>query len=499
MKCCRGSQVLSSLEQARWRRAAQQLRFRLGEFADGPDFAWEAARAQDLYLGCLDINLFSSYDSFTMERCFEWFIFDFELLDKMTVIDCFLEKEAGNLGDLEVTLLKDWAASCISLYRIEEIVPGRGYKVRNLLYREELFVREPDASGEIEAGSVLLIRVLKVGGEYEFSTSGLVVPGECRDSIVEKIRNERRAFLQKNRTKSRKWKSYLKEQAHRINSLVMDLGNEKRTAANNSPAGESGKCKDVLAVNGWQDVLAIISGSEVFGLIKVVKDGRGAFRHATAAIFGEFRGQRKPPEVPAARPELEEETSVSGEARLRTVLGHLTLTTRFMVVTAVNPELLAECKRIAEEYFGGLIEEKASRKHKREDAPGEGDVLSWPSPRYAIVAGMVREELEALGCNTRQLRSALKLWFDYCSKERPSIRKTAVWTAAVIYTFAWMEMKDRLKQQELAWRHGVASSTISSRFRQLCKSLGLKARDMRYSTEKPPVLRPPESSPPNEP
>ena len=33
----------------------------------------------DLYLGCLDQQLVDREDDFTIERCFEWFIFDYKL------------------------------------------------------------------------------------------------------------------------------------------------------------------------------------------------------------------------------------------------------------------------------------------------------------------------------------------------------------------------------------------------------------------------------------
>jgi len=115
----------------------------------------------------------------------------------------------------------------------------------------------------------------------------------------------------------------------------------------------------------------------------------------------------------------------------------------------------------------------------------EPEKYSWPMPGYAIVAGSVQDGLQALGYTPKQQKGALKLWYDYCSKEHPAIRKTAVWTATVIYAFARLEMEKGLKQQELAGRYGVSSSTISSCFRLLCQALQLVTFDRRYSTKKP--------------
>ena len=65
------------------------------------------------------------------------------------------------------------------------------------------------------------------------------------------------------------------------------------------------------------------------------------------------------------------------------------------------------------------------------------------------------------------------------------MRKTAVWAATVVYAFARLEMEKGVRQQDLAGEYGVASSTISNKFRQICKSLELVAYDGRYSTKKP--------------
>lgn len=489
-ECCGAGKVLSSLEQARWRRAGQYLRRRLGEFADRPSFAWDTARAQDLYLGSLDKRLFDSDDDFSMERCFEWFIFDYKLSNGRTVIEMFRQEHAHTLNHLETALLQDWISSCISLYQVTGVTPGQGFSVRNLLYREEVSVRDLNASAEIEVGNILLIRVLKVGEEYEFSTSGLALPGECKGLLLKKLRQERRDFFHNNKARDRGWRSYLKEQGHKMNALVMDLGSNNPSAAKGS-AARGGERKDILSVNNWQHVLETIKTSEQFGLIGELKDSSGAFRQAAAAVFSEPRGQKKQGEFIAAEQSTQYEILNNNDSILRSVLGHLTLTPAFMIITAGTPELLSECKRVAKWFFQDAVEEKVRGKYER-DISGEGESYSWPTPRYAIVAGSVREGLESLGFNPKQLKGALKLWFDYCSKERPSIRKTAVWAATVIYTFTRLEMKNRLKQEELAWRYGVASSTISSRFRLLCKSLELKAYDKRYSTKKPPLSGPPE-------
>ena len=89
--CCRDRKVVFSLEQARWRRAGQSCgaaldctltSLHLPGIRPGPD----------LYLGCLDQQLVDREDDFTIERCFEWFIFDYKLCGGKTVVETFRKR-----------------------------------------------------------------------------------------------------------------------------------------------------------------------------------------------------------------------------------------------------------------------------------------------------------------------------------------------------------------------------------------------------------------------
>lgn len=495
------SDKLYSLEQVRWRRAGQDLRRSLGEFADQPSFAWDAARAQDLYLGCLDGRLADRDDDFTMERCFEWFIFDYKLSSGRTVIETFRDEYSHALTAQEATLVRDWARSRISLYEVTGVIPDEGLYIKDLLGRKEIKVRDVNAAAEIEAGNILLMRVLKVGEEYEFSTSGLALPGHYKEPLLKRLHRDRQDYFTEKKNEARGWGTYLKDRAHRINAWVMELGLSSARSEKNSAGRGLPECRAMLSVENWQEALKALKQADSCRLIRKLKDRSGVFRQATAAILGRPRclnGQAQTTEQAKAgkgRPVQ------AREAGLSAVLGHLILTQRFIIITAGSPGLLSECKKIVTSLFKEAVTGNLAKERYRPeistgavdpddhqvDAGGEGDHYSWPEPGYAAVAGCVRDGLEALGYDPKQQKGALKLWYDYCSKERPSVRKTAAWAATVIYTFSRLEMENGLKQQDLAGRYGVASSTISARFRQLCQALELVAYDRRYSTKKPPL------------
>lgn len=463
--CC--SRKVFSLDQVRWRHAGQDLRRRLGDFADQPSFAWEAARAQDLYLDCMDQQLVDRYDDFTMERCFEWFIFDYKMSCGKTVIETFREENLHDLGEKGSELARDWANSPISLYEVTMALPGEGLLIRELLGRGVIRVHDVNAASEIVAGSILLMRVLKVGDEYEFSTSGLALPASCKETLLNHLRRDRQEYYDKKRSNVRGWKSYLKERAHKINAFVLELGVSGAQQVQDSPEKNGLERLAIFSVASWQDALAKINSSSEFNMLRELYDASGGFRQAAAALLG--------------RP--------CGNKPLRVVLGHLILTPKFILLTAATTCFMQEARRLLNTVFKGNLAESTGRRRER---PGEGisappAFYSWPEPGYAAVADRVQDGLKSLGYGPKQLKGALKLWHDFCSKEQPSIRKTEVWAATVIYAFSRLENEKAVKQQDLAGQYGVSSSTISANFRLLCQSLQLVAYDKRYTNKQPPL------------
>ena len=336
-----------------------------------------------------------------------------------------------------------------------------------------------NAAAEIDVGSILFMRVLKVGEEYEFSTSGLALPGEYGEQLLERLYRDRQEYYCEKNMEPRSWITYFKERAHVVNAIVMELGFSSARNGSTARGGEAERC-DILAVDDWQSFLENMRQLECFRLIKIIKDSSGVFRQATAALLGEAYSKKT--------------------CGLRPVVGHLVLTPHFVILNANTPREMQESKKMLSLLYdlaaldNGLIPEQGGINREPgiylTEGPSGGlcrepEKYPWPMPGYAIVAGSVQDGLEALGYTPKQQKGALKLWYDYCSKEHPAIRKTAVWTATVIYAFARLEMEKGLKQQELAGRYGVSCSTISSRFRLLCQALQLVTYDRRYSTKKP--------------
>lgn len=212
-----------SLIQFKWRRTGQLLRRKLGEFADQPFFAQEASRARQAYVQGIDPSLVDEYDEFVTERFFEWFIFDYQLSTGRTVIELFAE--STDLSTEERELIAQWAKARLTLYEVMEILPGKGVVLQDLLGRQKVTVHDTSIVQEIYPEMILLMRVLKVGDRFEFSTSGLALPAFCKDVLMARIDEDRQAFCRKRKLSAKEGLDlFLKENACLLNAWVIELG-----------------------------------------------------------------------------------------------------------------------------------------------------------------------------------------------------------------------------------------------------------------------------------
>jgi len=460
-QCCGIPAKVVSLAQFRWRRAGQQLRRKLGEFADQPFLAREAARAQQLYMEKLDPELIDQYDEFIMERCFEWFIFDYKLSTGETVIELF--QKSPDLSVQEEELLKGWSSARISLYEVLDIPPREGLALQDLICRTRMTVYDLNAAQELYPGMVLLMRVLKVGEAYEFSTSGLALPAPCKEVLLERVQDDLKAYCRERGISIREGvNSYLKNRACLLNTWVIEMD-----LSYTLPNMVSNNRKDCTPVKLDGDLVSDQIAREITNVFLDDYYDRW-LDHPLSALNGLTPRQ-------ACR-------SIEGRERLKEMLRELE---QVEIEREYNGEPAYDFQKAWRKLGltrGRISKREATLSLMKNEVP---DDYQWPFPGCLMVARQVLEDLKLRGHNRQQLGSALRLWHDYCWLGRPSFRKSAVWVASVIYTMARLELDRKVNQHDLAARYDVAPSSISLNFRNLCRTLGLVAFDRRYSTHRP--------------
>jgi len=338
-ECCGSNGKCFLLDQVRWRRAGKELRRRLGEYADQPSLCWDAAKAQDKYLGCLDDNLMLQDDDFTMERCFEWFIFDYRTHTGRTVIESFWEECGARLDHYEKLLIEQWLKARISLYEVQTVQPGKSIIMKDLLNEDNVTVHETNIASEIKTGSIVLIRVLKIGEEYEFSTSGLALPQRSKVAILTRLSADLERYFKNNPREIREWDNYLKERSHKINAWVTELGTRHPSGTGDLARLPNEQHIDAFPIKDWQMILNCFRNSGDFIITKESISQAGDLWEAVAICLGQ--GQ--------------------GDSGLQAVRARMVLTTNSLVIIADSQKTL----EIARKYYQDNLAEKNQKTEEK--------------------------------------------------------------------------------------------------------------------------------------
>ncbi|MFZ5647935.1 MAG: antitoxin Xre/MbcA/ParS toxin-binding domain-containing protein [Bacillota bacterium] len=449
-----------SLDQYRWRKAGQLLRRKLGEFAADPMFSREVDRAQQMYLVGLDSDFLDENEDIIMERCFEWFIFDYLTDGGLTPIEIFAAQKS--VSDMEKKLLDQWAGSRLSLFEVCGINPGKGMEIVDLFYNRKITVNNYNVNGMLEKGTIVYMRVLKVGDEYEFSTGGLGLPPACCGSLMEKIGKDIGRYTSKKGKGLFTLDNYLKERSHRINSWVVDFA--FRAYFLDEDMDRAQQQSDISALSG--------------------KVSPGIAQQITDAFLDDYyeRWINQPVQALGGKTPRESCKTVHGRAKVEELLRELEKVEKNRMRRG---EPHYDVNKVRSRL--GLVRgESAGRSDSCKTRPhgkkARWDDYSWTKKSHADVALLVREYLKSNGYTPDQTGGAIKLWFDYCERENPNVRKGELWAAAVVYALARLEFNGGIQQQMLAGEFGVNPSGLSEKYRSLCKSLDLVVFDRRYTS-----------------
>ncbi|MCL6477742.1 MAG: MbcA/ParS/Xre antitoxin family protein [Peptococcaceae bacterium] len=447
------------LEQYRWRKTGQMLRLKLGEFAADPQFADEIARAQQLYFVGLDPDFIDENDDIIMERCFEWFIFDYVMENGQTLIDMY--RTTKSTSDMEQKMLGEWSSARLSVFEVYGFSSEKGLKIRDLLLNRKLTVKNYSVNGKLDRGSIIFMRVLKVGSEYEFSTGGFALPDPYGKFLMEKIRTDIDRYITRKGKDSFSLENYLQEKAHKINTWVMDLALKAVRLSN-----------DDVKQNPGQPGINISS--------------RIAQR-ITDLFLDDYYEKwiNQPVQALGGKTPRESCKTVHGRAKVEEILKKLEIMEQNRIKKG-EPHYDINKVRVRLGLIPGDYKSGAD-KNRLPAQPNDWQSFPWSNHVHARIALFIKENLIAKNYSASQIEGALKLWFDYCAKENPSIRKEQLWVAVVIYTLGRLEFDDRVQQHKLAEEYGVSPSSLSAKFRSMCRSLDLVIFDRRYISGKSPI------------
>lgn len=436
--CCGEKNNVIDLNRYRWWRAGQQLRKHLAEFADNDAFFDEAEVARESFFSVIDPELVDEDDDFLLERFFEWFIFDYHIGDRSLLEYYGLIKE---LGIEEKELVNKWKDARSSVYQVTVVNKNDSKIVMNdLLCGGELEVYDRNAARELESGHIMLMRILPVGNEYEFSTGGLILPSHSKNYVISRIKLDAELYWNSNGGSNvgwGDWNIYLRERAHVLNALIM----ETSSFVWDLPA-DSKELNERLLLNEKHSSKLAQQVTDVF-----------------LDYFYE-RWLHEPMDVLQGKTPLEASRTKSGRQKLQTLLREL--------------EKVEVARKQKGEPFYDL-----TRLWQRLHLPKDIALLK-PDKRQHFkqfgtddtgVNKLIRQGMIKLGYRTDQAKSAIEIWQKYNEIEHPTFKKPEVWAAAVIYTVAKLLGDKTVSQNELARMFNISASTISLNYKNICHVL----------------------------
>ena len=132
-----------------------------------------------------------------------------------TVMEEFLRRRSS-LTEEQAQRLRAWSQSFTGLHEIQDVSPGQGITVKNLLTGEEVFVTDVSASKIGARGDTLLVRVVETERGREFGGTALRIPREHLGAL--------RGWMEKERSAAGlSWPEYMKRNLPLIRKHAVEI------------------------------------------------------------------------------------------------------------------------------------------------------------------------------------------------------------------------------------------------------------------------------------
>ncbi len=203
-----------------------EIQSQMGEafyvWKNDPDFISEEITAEEI-------------DDVTFEKFFDWFIYDFKLLDSQErIIDRYYREENGKLSPIEQRMLKDWKENLYSFFEVEDVSVGQGCLIRDIFTNKLIEVSDKSSSKGIKRSDIIGARPLISEKHSYFSGVVSVYPATFKGLIINFFNNEYKQY-RKLQGKEKTKRDYLKDLGFLTGNYVENIVSQPRFI---TPEGE---------------------------------------------------------------------------------------------------------------------------------------------------------------------------------------------------------------------------------------------------------------------
>ena len=216
-----------NMSQYRHDQAENDLRMKLVEYSERPEIQSQLGEA--FYIWKDDPDLVpdeiteEQIDDLTFEKFFDWFLYDFRLLDTgERVIEKFYHDQKGTLDEEEESILRGWVDTTYSFFEVGNVVEGEYCEIRDLFLNRELRVRDASSSRQLRPTDIIGARPVSAGDNVYFSGIISAYPAAFKNIILEFFESEFRSFRE-SRGKGAEREEFLRDFGFQISNYADEM------------------------------------------------------------------------------------------------------------------------------------------------------------------------------------------------------------------------------------------------------------------------------------
>lgn len=285
----------------------------------------------------------------------EWYFFDYMPKSGTRLVDQFAQKVGPTLPPTQQAMLHSWIETNLQhLYEVQEVTPGVGEVVKDLLSGEVIHGSDISMSRSVRRWAIVLARTLRTGERWSFTGAGLMFTPDDKHRLVRYITDH--------------WRQYQAEHAeatfddfYRDHSLeLLKFGKQVQQDAlhplyRSAEGHELVNASAIFRVLDYRQVINVLDQAEEFAFAGPSADVRGADYYNWL-----LRGRSQTPEkniVETDRQALlfRTEWSAGPGAPSFLNLGGLYVKPKLLWLDCLSRERLALGRHLLEDMLEGLI------------------------------------------------------------------------------------------------------------------------------------------------
>lgn len=263
-----------NISQYKHDQAETELRMKLVEFSERPEIQSQMGEA--FYIWKDDPDFIpdevtdDQIDELTFEKFFDWFLYDFRLLDTgERIIETFYHDQKGTLSEEEETILRGWVDAPYSFFEVGDVVHGEYCDIRDLFLNREFRVRDASSSRQLRTSDIIGARSISAGDNVYFSGIISAYPAAFKNIILDFFESEFRRFRE-SRGEGADRKEFLRDLGFQISNYADDLARNPHFI---TPEGEDlVLASAVYRIGNRGEVLKRLGGIESLTLITRPED-----------------------------------------------------------------------------------------------------------------------------------------------------------------------------------------------------------------------------------